>query len=149
MGDTLNNILESRVEDKVTNTVNNDSNEEDCDSESSDDNTQFLKDLFSSSDSYKLVDKHFSMKNDSNIFVVLQDDIPQFYVNNLIEARKHMWTLARLYKLTWFKNHSSYIKESGDENQITLMGTYRFFLVSYDRPISYFEISEIKEVNNN
>jgi len=119
----------------------------DSDTESSDGGDPMLKELFLSSESYNLLEQNFITQENSTVFVILQDDVPQFYVRNLIDARNYMWALARFYKFNLLTNYTSYIKEGDDQNQLKLMGSYRFFLIPYDKVISYFEISEIKEVD--
>ena len=150
---TLEGALQDTIEDIMTCTpaeadiVNKNTQRDDSDTESSDGGDPMLKELFLSSESYNLLEQNFIINENSTVFVVLQDDVPQFYVQNLTEARNYMWTLARFYKFNLLTNYTSYIKEGDDQNQLKLMGSYRFFLFPYDRVISYFEISEIKEVD--
>lgn len=107
-----------------------------------------------SDDDLKTKFPNLSIKDGTDLYVVSANGIPQFYSHDIQEARRHMWNIARIRKFKEF-GYNCYIRECNDENNIQLVGYYKFNIISYDRILCYLnvhkisELYEIKEVQKN
>ena len=92
-----------------------------------------------------LLSVNFSVKDDSELFVLSIDGVPNFYTKNVKDARTLMWDYAKSRRIqeTQF---NTYIRGCPDKNRIELVGTHKFSLFFVDRVICRLLISSIKEL---
>jgi hypothetical protein len=143
-----NNISSEDNNDEDNNDEDNndeDSDDEDSDDEDSDDEDSDDEDSDDSESMY-FSPPNYKLTQNSDIFVVLKDSIPQFYLQNHASALKSMWGLARFYKSKWCNNYNVYIREGQNSDKIEVFGYYKFFIVAYERFITSFEIKSVKEL---
>lgn len=84
-----------------------------------------------------------SLTNDSELYVICVDNIPQYYVQSEKLAKERMWDTSRLLSSKMIGYHINYMNIA--ENELHLIGAYSFFLVQYDRVlhrISYHIVNE-------
>ena len=86
-----------------------------------------------------------SVNDDSYLHVVSVDNVPKFYVKDEESAAEKMWEVSRKLSATQFfaGYRTSILKVK--ENEISIYGNYRFFLISYDvllHSISYSKVEE-------
>lgn len=101
----------------------------DTDSESSEDPDDFL-----------------SFSEESEIYVLCQDDEAVCYFKNKDLATETMWKLARFNKEKFMNNFELFIKENTEES-ISVVGYHKFLVFSYERLFSTFSILPVKEVS--
>jgi hypothetical protein len=125
--------------DKDTN-KNTDTNNTDDDSDDSDDDSDDSDD--------DNINSCFSFTENSNLFVISANGQPKFYVQDEKTAIENMWNVAKLLSVESFCSgyRTSFVKFSPTE--IHIIGTYRFFLLSYDRILYRITYSKIKECIN-
>ena len=86
-----------------------------------------------------------SPKKNSDLYVVSVDGSPMFYVKDEQAASKKMWSVA--FKLAGIKffagDRTNFLKIS--DNELHLIGSYRFFLIAYDRIIHTIRYSKVSE----
>jgi len=83
-------------------------------------------------------------KEDRDVYVVTIDGIPQFYTETIDIARETMWAMARMHRDNMY---DCYVREI-NLDEIELVGSYRFYVVAYERVLRRFgvhKVSEIKE----
>lgn len=86
-----------------------------------------------------------SFTENSGLYVVTVDGVPRFYVKDEQSATEKMWTVARKLASTQFfaGYRTNFLKIS--DNELELIGGYRFFIISYDtllHNISYNKVHE-------
>lgn len=86
-----------------------------------------------------------NLTDNSDLYVVSVDNVPRFYVKDEKSASEKMWEIARLLAIGHFTSgyRTNYLQLSN--NQLHLVGSYRFFLISYDQTLHRFSYSKIKE----
>ena len=97
-------------------------------------------------DYYNPIFPCLSLDTTSTIYSVNKDNEPIFYVKTLEKAREIMWSCAREYRMRWFSNYNTFIREGSDRNILEITGYYRYFLISYERLFTTFEIQKIYEL---
>ena len=86
-----------------------------------------------------------TISNNSELYVVSVDGQPKLYVKNEQLAKEKMWYIAR--ELSGHKFLAGYRTEFikiGD-NELHLLGNYRFFIMSYDIVLHRIQYSKINE----
>lgn len=81
----------------------------------------------------------------SGLYVVTIDGIPKFYVKDKATASEKMWEVTRRLSATRFFSgyRTNFLKIK--ENEIHILGSYRFFLIAYDtilHRVSYYKAEE-------
>ena len=124
------------IETNISDNNSDSSDSDSIDTIDSDNNTDLI---YYAPNKYHLVDN-------SDVFVILKDLIPQFYLQNRNNARKSMWDTARFYRAQWCNDYNVYIREGVNADKIQIYGYYKFFIFSYERLITSFEIKSVKEL---
>ena len=75
----------------------------------------------------------FSFTENSDLYAISVDGVPICYVKDEETARNRTWELARLYlsRKTLSGWQTRFVKIS--RNELHLLGSYRFFLIAYDK----------------
>ena len=86
-----------------------------------------------------------SFTENSGLYVVTIDGIPKFYVKDKATASEKMWEVTRRLSATRFFSgyRTNFLKIK--ENEIHILGSYRFFLIAYDtilHRVSYYKAEE-------
>lgn len=86
-----------------------------------------------------------SFTENSDLYVVTIDDIPKFYVKDKATASEKMWEVTRRLSASRFFSgyQTNFLKIK--ENEIHILGSYRFFLIAYDtilHRVSYYKAEE-------
>ena len=86
-----------------------------------------------------------SFTENSGLYVVTIDGIPKFYVKDKATASEKMWEVTRrLSAIRFFSGYrTNFLKIK--ENEIHILGSYRFFLIAYDtilHRVSYYKAEE-------
>jgi hypothetical protein len=139
MADNTKNINEEDTD--IVDQVDPDTSDENKDNEVNDDS-----DLSDNED--QTLDNmlpNLSLKCGTERYVVTADGVPQFYTQNVEEANKRMWDVARAFKVN-VNDYNCYIRECEDSNNIQVIGYYKFFVVSYDRVLCHFTTQKVHEV---
>ena len=86
-----------------------------------------------------------SFTENSNLYVISIDGISRFYVKDESTASEKMWDIARRLSGTQFLSgyRTAFLKISN--NELHLVGYYRFFLVSYETVLHRISYSIIQE----
>ena len=86
-----------------------------------------------------------SFTENSNLYVISIDGISRFYVKDESTASEKMWDIARRLSVTQFLSgyRTAFLKISN--NELHLVGYYRFFLVSYETVFHRISYSIIQE----
>ena len=139
----------STIKEKITETIN-DTNSNECSKCINTGYTNLNKSpLIKKFDSDDTIDNLICGSNifsdNSDLYVVSVDNVPQFYVKDEKTASKKMWEVTRLLSsrhlcegyLTQFINIS--------ENELHILGSYRFFLVAYDQVLQRVSYKKIIE----
>ena len=98
------------------------------------------------SDSSEDPDDFLSFSEESEIYVLCQDDEAVCYFKNKDLATETMWKLARFNKEKFMNNFELFIKENTEES-ISVVGYHKFLVFSYERLFSTFSILPVKEVS--
>lgn len=87
----------------------------------------------------------FSFTENSDLYVISVDGVPNCYVKDEEIARKRIWDLARLYSSRKNFNgwQTSFVKIS--HNELHILGSYRLFLIAYDKVLRRLSYEKIKE----
>ena len=87
----------------------------------------------------------FSFTENSDLYVVSIDDTPSFYVKDDVTASKKMWEVTRsLSNTNFFRGYKTNLLKISN-NELHLLGRYRFFLVSYDTILHRVSYSKVQE----
>ena len=86
-----------------------------------------------------------SFTENSNLYVISIDGISRFYVKDESTASEKMWDIARRLSVTQFLSgyRTAFLKISN--NELHLVGYYRFFLISYETVLHRISYSIIQE----
>ena len=86
-----------------------------------------------------------SFTENSGLYVVTIDGIPKFYVKDKATASEKMWEVTRRLSATRFFSgyRTNFLKIK--ENEIHILGSYRFFLIAYDTILHRVSYSKIEE----
>jgi hypothetical protein len=86
-----------------------------------------------------------SFTENSNLYVISIDGVSRFYVKDESTASEKMWDIARRLSGTQFLSgyRTAFLKISN--NELHLVGYYRFFLVSYETVLHRISYSIIQE----
>ena len=133
------------VSDNDSSCVRNIENVSDNDSSSEEDNDSSSSSSEDDDDDNVNSLETFSFTENSDLYIVSIDDNPRFYVKDDVTASKKMWEVARsLSNTNFFTGYKTTLLKISN-NELHLLGRYRFFLVSYDtilHRISYTKIQE-------
>ena len=91
----------------------------------------------------------FMLVEDSEIYLLTKNDKPLFYIRNRKEAFEHMWRLARCNKNYYSDSYRTFIKEEMDVKILSVIGYYKFSVLSYEKLLNKFEIVNVKELDMN
>jgi hypothetical protein len=89
----------------------------------------------------------FKLVENTELYLLHKDNIPVCYLKNKEEAVNMMWKVARSSKHKYSANYNVFLKEN-DQNSISIVGYNRFFIVSYERLLSRFDITKIQELQH-
>ena len=81
----------------------------------------------------------------SDLHVISVDGVPKFYVQSDATASQRMWEVTRSLSMTRMSNNyrTQFVQVS--DNELHIIGSYRFFLISYDQVlhrVTYEKVSE-------
>jgi hypothetical protein len=110
-------------------------------------NDIFFEEFFKTSDTLKVLDSL-----EESIFVISIDEFPTYFVQNLKKARQKMIDLAGFININYFNTYNCFLQQI-NENEIKLIGTNKFVIISYDKILATLRINEINkysyfELNN-
>ena len=94
-----------------------------------------------------LLSVNFSVKDNSTLFVLSIDGVPNFYTTNIKDVRQLMWDYAKSRRIQETQ-YNTYIRDFPDKNHIEIIGTHKFSIFFVDRVICRLLVSEIQEVEN-
>ena len=100
-----------------------------------------------SSEDDMLLSVNFSVKDNSTLFVLSIDGVPNFYTTNIKDLRQLMWDYAKSRRIQETQ-YNTYIRDFPDKNRIEIIGTHKFSIFFVDRVICRLLVSEIREVKN-
>ena len=92
-----------------------------------------------------LLSVNFSVKDNSELFVLSIDGVPNFYTKNVKDARTLMWNYAKSRRIQETQ-YNTYIRGCPDKNRIELVGTHKYSVFFVDRVICRLLVSSIKEL---
>lgn len=85
------------------------------------------------------------LRDGTEKYVISVNGIPQCYTHTLIDATNRMWQFARLYKALQF-DYNTYIKECNNPNNLQIIGSYKFYLISYNRTLAELTVRSCQEI---
>ena len=87
----------------------------------------------------------FTFTENSELYVVSVDNVPFCYVNDKKNASVIMWKLAQRYasQCTFRGLRTNYLQIS--DTELHLLGSYKFYLVSYDRVLKRVSFTQVRE----
>jgi hypothetical protein len=85
-----------------------------------------------------------TLKEDTELYTILVDDVPAFYTRNAEKARTYMWTLARARR-TLDPMCSSYIREHDNPDAIQVVTSNRLYGIAYERVVCSLSVHSIME----
>lgn len=138
-------IPETKIvfDSKPENTLEKDSDSE-LNSSSDSESDEDYSDSESDEESDSLRSDSLDMVDNSELYVISIDDIPQFYVQSEELAKERMWDTARLVYLKLFGNFNAQFINIKD-NELHITGKFRFFFFSYDSVLHRLKYHKIKE----
>ena len=129
-----NQVDNNQINDNQNNdSENNDSEKDDSDNDEDD------------SEDEMLLSVNFSVKDDSEMFVLSINGVPNFYTKNLKDARTLMWDYAKSRRIQETQ-YNTYIRACPDKNRIEIVGTHKFSIFFVDRVICRLLVSSIREL---
>ena len=133
MSDTGNETTKRKHVNSLDSELEEDTTEEESSSSSDEDETE------------KTILNPLSFTENSNLYVISIDGISRFYVKDESTASEKMWDIARRLSVTQFLSgyRTAFLKISN--NELHLVGYYRFFLVSYETVFHRISYSIIQE----
>jgi hypothetical protein len=131
---------ESDNENKTEESENKSESEDENKSEESEESDNENK-----SEDEMLLSVNFSVKDNSELFVLSIDGVPNFYTKNVKDARTLMWNYAKSRRIQETQ-YNTYIRGCPDKNRIELVGTHKYSVFFVDRVICSLLISSIKEL---
>jgi inosine/xanthosine triphosphate pyrophosphatase family protein len=129
-----NQINDNQINDSENNDSENNDSEND-DSENDEDD----------SEDEMLLSVNFLVKDDSEMFVLSINGVPNFYTKNLKDARTLMWDYAKSRRIQETQ-YNTYIRACPDKNRIEIVGTHKFSIFFVDRVICRLLVSSIREL---
>lgn len=128
-------------ETKVSNESKDEGDESNCDGDESNDEGDESN---SDSDVTRLLEP-LSLTENSDLYVVTVDGSPRFYVKDEKTASDKMWEVARRLSSTQFfaGYRTSFLRIR--ENELRLLGSFRFFLIAYDTTLHRISYSRVQE----
>ena len=86
-----------------------------------------------------------SFTENSELYVVSVDGLPQFYVKDEHTAERKMWEVTRLLSARHVLDghHTQFLKINN--NELHILSSYRFFLIAYDQIIHKVSYHRVKE----
>ncbi len=89
----------------------------------------------------------FVLKDNSNIYILERDDNILFYSSDKDKTRNFMWELCRQNQYNVSTDYCTNIIYLS-ENELQIIGTYKWFAVTYEKVLHHFSITEVGEINN-
>ena len=121
-----------------------DEDEKDEDEKDEDEKDEDEKDEDDSEDEL-LLSVNFLVKDDSEMFVLSINGVPNFYTKNIKDARTLMWDYAKSRRIQE-SQYNTYIRAFPDKNRIEIVGTHKFYIFFVDRVICRLLVSSIREL---
>ena len=141
-----NQIVKSENNESENNESENNESEKDesekDESENEDANEDESED---ESEDEMLLSVNFLVKDDSEMFVLSINGVPNFYTKNVKDARTLMWDYAKSRRIQE-SQYNTYIRACPDKNRIEVVGTHKFSIFFVDRVICRLLISSIREL---
>ena len=133
MSDTGNETTKRKHVNSLDSELEEDTTEEESSSSSDEEETE------------KSILNPLSFTENSNLYVISIDGISRFYVKDESTASEKMWDIARRLSGTQFLSgyRTAFLKIS--DNELHLVGYYRFFLISYETVLHRISYSIIQE----
>lgn len=133
--------------EKYVNVLNNEQNKESSD-ENTDNDTSYSDDDDDVDDdkiSISPLINSLSFTENSDLYVVSIDGLPTFYVKDIKTANEKMWDITRQLANKRFLGgyNTNFLKIS--ENELHLIGSFRFFIIAYDTTLHRITYSKVKE----
>ena len=86
-----------------------------------------------------------SFTENSELYVVSVDGLPKFYVKDIKAAHEKMWNIARqLASCRFLGGYNTNFLKIG-ENELHLIGSFRFFVIAYDTTLNRITCSRVQE----
>jgi hypothetical protein len=133
---------------QINDNQNNDSENNDSENNDSENNDSEKDDSDNDEDDSEdemLLSVNFSVKDDSEMFVLSINGVPNFYTKNLKDARTLMWDYAKSRRIQETQ-YNTYIRACPDKNRIEIVGTHKFSIFFVDRVICRLLVSSIREL---
>lgn len=92
-------------------------------------------------------DDFLTLNEKTSIYLLCKDDTPLCYFSDKKLAFESMWKFARLNKLKYMNDFSTFIKEE-NEDSISIVGYNRFLIVAYERLFSKFHITKVNQMES-
>jgi hypothetical protein len=134
-----NQIDNNQINDSENNEYENNESEN---NESENDDSENDED---DSEDEMLLSVNFLVKDDSEMFVLSINGVPNFYTKNLKDARTLMWDYAKSRRIQETQ-YNTYIRACPDKNRIEIVGTHKFSIFFVDRVICRLLVSSIREL---
>ena len=96
-------------------------------------------------ESNPLLSMEFIDGSESNVIII--DGEPKCYTKDTDSANKIMWDIARYYKYL-YNDYNTYIRECDTPMHIQLVGSRKFWAVSYDKVLLNISTSVIRGVED-
>jgi hypothetical protein len=135
-------------DNQINDSENNDSENNDSennDSENNDSENNESENDEDDSEDEMLLSVNFLVKDDSEMFVLSINGVPNFYTKNLKDARTLMWDYAKSRRIQETQ-YNTYIRACPDKNRIEIVGTHKFSIFFVDRVICRLLVSSIREL---
>jgi hypothetical protein len=135
-------------DNQINDSENNDSENNDSennDSENNDSENNGSENDEDDSEDEMLLSVNFLVKDDSEMFVLSINGVPNFYTKNLKDARTLMWDYAKSRRIQETQ-YNTYIRACPDKNRIEIVGTHKFSIFFVDRVICRLLVSSIREL---
>ena len=93
---------------------------------------------------HDLLNINYSFTENSDLYVISVEGKPFCYVKDVETANDKMWSIIREYS---FNNFSDWMWKSIKitDNGLELMGSYKFFIISYSQKLFSISYSKVME----
>jgi hypothetical protein len=142
-----NNQVENN-DNQINDSENNESENNESENNDSENNESENDDSENNEDDSEdemLLSVNFLVKDDSEMFVLSINGVPNFYTKNLKDARTLMWDYAKSRRIQETQ-YNTYIRACPDKNRIEIVGTHKFSIFFVDRVICRLLVSSIREL---
>ena len=87
-------------------------------------------------------------REDSELYVVVADEVPMFYVSDYAKAQAFMWDAARRLKARYDNNICFICEPFNSPDEIHIVGYHRTFLVRHERILYKLKIHRVREMTS-